>query len=179
MVRNASAMPNAYTRIGMTLQGSAGGRNTGACTPVMETCYTPRRSGVQIGVGIHIGGDGFGWDAEPYIHVASGAFAVGLYTGPKFDIHIADPLYFGFGLGGKVAYVMADGWKYGADIYGRIPAHFTYYLSPNFALELEGAFGAGVSGYATDPKNYIITTAPEFKFGVARTWDITFGVRFP
>jgi hypothetical protein len=155
------------------------GTEEGACTPIMKTCYTPERNGVHIGVVIHVGGDGFGWDAEPYIFTAQTAFSVGVYTGPKFDFQLAKPLYLGLGLGAKVAYVSADGWRYGADVYGRIPVHITYFPLPNFALEVEGAFGAGVSGYATEPKNYIITSAPEFKFGTARSWDITFGIRFP
>jgi hypothetical protein len=54
----------------------------------------------------------------------------------------------------------------------------TYYPDAQFALELEGSFGVGVSGYATEPKNYLITSAPEFKFGRAHSWDVTFGVRF-
>ena len=155
------------------------GTQEGACTPIMPKCSTPERNGVHVGLVLHVGGDGFGWDAEPYIFHAPNVFSVGVYTGPKFDFHVADPLYLGFGLGGKVAYVAADGWRYGADIYGRIPVHITWYVLPNFALEVEGAFGAGVSGYVSDPKNYIITSAPEFKFGTARSWDITFGIRFP
>jgi hypothetical protein len=155
------------------------GTQQGACTPVMPTCTTPERNGVHVGLIFHVGGDGFGWDAEPYIFHASDVFSVGMYTGPKFDFHLANPLFLGVGLGAKVAYVAAEGWRYGADVYGRIPVHLTYYVAPNFALEVEGAFGAGVSGYATEPRDYIITTAPEFKFGTARSWDITFGFRFP
>lgn len=155
------------------------GRQAGACTPVTKICRTPQRSGAHIGLILHVGGDGFGWDAEPYLFISPAAFSVGLYTGPKFDFQLANPFYLGFGLGAKVAYVSAEGWRYGADVYGRIPVHMTYYVAPNFALEVEGAFGAGVSGYATEPKNYIITSAPEFKFGTARSWDITFGIRFP
>jgi hypothetical protein len=155
------------------------GTQEGACTPIMERCYTPERNGVHVGLVIHVGGDGFGWDAEPYIFAAKNAFSVGVYTGPKYDFQLARPFYLGFGFGAKVAYVAATGWRYGADVYGRIPVHMTYYVGDNFALELEGAFGAGVSGYATEPKNYIITSAPEFKFGSARSWDITFGIRFP
>ena len=155
------------------------GTQEGACTPIMPKCSTPERSGVHVGLVFHVGGDGFGWDAEPYIFYAPDVFSVGVYTGPKFDFHVADPLYLGFGLGAKVAYVAAEGWRYGADVYGRIPVHITWYVLPNLALEVEGAFGAGVSGYASDPKNYIITSAPEFKFGTARSWDVTFGIRFP
>jgi hypothetical protein len=154
------------------------GTQNGACTSIVRVCTTPERRGLYLGFAFHLGGDGFGWDAEPYFVVGASAFAAGLYTGPKFDFQVSDSYYIGFGFGGKLAYVSADGWKYGADIYGRVPVHMTYYQSAHVALELEGAFGYGLSGYATDPKNYLIMSAPEFKFGRAYSWDLTFGVRF-
>lgn len=159
---------------------------TGACTPIDKKCRTPSRVGFQLALTIHVGGDGFGWDAEPYVTIGDEAIATGVYTGPKFDIHVADPVYLGFGFGFKAAYVSLDGWLHGGDIFGRIPVHAIYYLSDNFALSLEGSFGAGVSLFAsepvtvTDPRNgKKLASTPKIAVGAARGWDLTLGVRFP
>ncbi|MFM2417889.1 MAG: hypothetical protein RL385_2612 [Pseudomonadota bacterium] len=160
--------------------------NNGACTVINTKCRTPARNGVLVALTLHAGGDGFGWDLEPYVLAASKATSFGLYTGPSFDIHVLDPLYFGFGFGGRVGYVAADHWKYGADIFGRIPAHVTWYVHHNLALEVEGAFGAGITGYASEPIEYtnpqtgkVVATAPNFRFGASRAWDLSIGIRFP
>jgi hypothetical protein len=160
--------------------------NNGACTLISTKCRTPARNGVLVALTLHAGGDGFGWDLEPYVLAASQATSFGLYTGPSFDIHIIDPLYFGFGFGGRIGYVAADHWKYGADIFGRIPAHVTWYVHHNLALELEGAFGAGITGYTSEPIEYtnpqtgkVVATAPNFRFGASRAWDLSVGIRFP
>ena len=164
--------------------GLAGGRG---CGIIDKRCRTASRNGLQLALTLHLGGDGMGWDVEPYLMLADSATAVGVYLGPKFDLHLADPLYFGFGFGFKAAYVAADGWQRGADLGGRIPVHLTFYVRPNFALTAEGSFGAGVSGYTgkarrvTNPANpdQTIGTVPEMSFGAARVWDLTLGVRFP
>lgn len=159
---------------------------TGACTPIDEKCRTPSRVGFQLALTLHVGGDGFGWDAEPFVTIGGEAVAAGVYTGPKFDIHVIDPLYLGFGFGAKAAYVALDQWAYGGDIFGRIPVHATYYLSEDFALTLEGSFGAGVSLFVseavavTDPRNgRRLATTPKIAVGAARSWDLTLGLRFP
>jgi hypothetical protein len=109
-----------------------------------------------------------------------------MYTGPKFDIHVADPLYLGFGLGFKAAWVRAENWDYGADLYGRIPLRATLYVLEDLALVLEFAFGAGASGYAGRPLQLVdattgqtFTTSPSLTFGAGRTWDASLGARFP
>jgi hypothetical protein len=165
---------------------STGLVGNGGCSIIDRRCRTAGRSGFQLSGTLHLGGDGFGWDFEPYMMWSDAATALGLYNGPKFDIHLADPLYFGFGFGFKVAYVWADGWEHAADIGGRIPVHFTIYLARNLALTLEGAFGAGVSGYlvekqqVTDPiSGQTLGTVPKMSFGAARVWDLSAGVRFP
>jgi hypothetical protein len=159
-----------------------------SCSIVEEYCQTSGRTGFQLAVDLHVGGDGFGWDVEPYLRAGGNAVVVGIYTGPKFDIHVVDPLYLGFGFGGRVGYVAADGWRHGVEIFGRIPVHATLYLpkKSDFALTIEGSFGAGVSGFIAesmpiiDPRNNRqLATSPKIAFGAARSWDITFGVRFP
>jgi hypothetical protein len=159
-----------------------------SCSIVEEYCQTSGRTGFQLAVALHVGGDGFGWDVEPYLRAGGNAVVAGIYTGPKFDIHVVDPLYLGFGFGGRVGYVAADGWRHGVEIFGRIPVHATLYLpkKSDFALTIEGSFGAGVSGFIAesmpiiDPRNNRqLATSPKIAFGAARSWDISFGVRFP
>jgi hypothetical protein len=161
----------------------------GPCTLIDKYCYTSGRTGFHLAATLHVGGDGFGWDVEPYMRAGGHAVSVGVYTGPKFDIHVANPVYIGFGLGGRVGYVVAQSWRHGIEVFGRIPVHATYYVTPDFALTLEGSFGAGVSGFIAESEKILdprpgrmgqtIATAPKIAFGAARSWDITFGVRFP
>ena len=47
--------------------------------------------------------------------------ATGIYTGPTINLHLADPLYFGFGFGFKGAILRADELDFGIDLGGRIP----------------------------------------------------------
>jgi hypothetical protein len=157
-----------------------------SCSIVEEYCQTSGRTGFQLALTLHVGGDGFGWDAEPYLRAGGNAVSVGVYSGPKFDIHAAEPFYFGFGFGARAGYVSAEGWVHGLEIFGRIPVHATYYIKPDFALTMEGSFGAGVSGFMAestpirDPRTErTIATTPKIAFGAARSWDLTIGVRFP
>jgi hypothetical protein len=180
------AIADAAATLPMDVLVSSGLAGNGGCTVIDQRCRIPSRSGLLLAATLHLGGDGFGWDLEPYLMSASTALALGAYMGPKFDIHLSSPLYFGFGFGFKVAYVWADGWEHGADIGGRIPVRFTYYLLRNLALVVEGSFGAGVSGYLkekqqiTDPRNgEPLGTVPKMSFGAARVWDLSVGVRFP
>jgi hypothetical protein len=76
--------------------------------------------------------------------------------------------------------------KDGGDIFGRIPVQLTYYVAKNFALVLEGSFGAGISLFVSEPINIIdprtnkpLANAPKIAIGAARGWDITLGLRFP
>jgi hypothetical protein len=167
----------------LEMYGLTGG---GACTVISERCTTPGRFGLYIALALSIGGDGFGWDIEPYLQSAAGAKAYGIYTGPKFDIHVFDRFYVGFGFGLKGAIISSKAWDYGADLYGRIPLRGTLYLFPNLALVGEFAFGAGASGFSskpttiTDPTTGLsIRTSPSLTFGAGRTWDASIGVRFP
>jgi hypothetical protein len=158
----------------------------GACTPIDPKCHTAARSGFQLALALNIGGSGLGFDLEPYITVGGNAFAVGAYIGPRIQLHLARPFYLGIGFGARAAYVKLDGWKDGGDIFGRIPVSLTYYVVKNFALVLEGAFGAGISLFVSEPVNIIdprnnkpLASAPKIAIGAARGWDITFGLRFP
>lgn len=162
------------------------GADAEACTLIEERCAIDARSGFRVAVQLSLGGDGLGWDLEPYMSLSGAAQAFGAYTGPKLDFHLVDPLYLGLGVGFGFTWLKADGWDYGADIYGRIPARLTYYALPNLALVLEGAFGAGATGYAgkpqtvTDPRTgEAYTTSPSMTFGSGRMWDLSLGVRFP
>jgi hypothetical protein len=153
---------------------------------IEERCTTEGRFGLYVAIALSLGGDGFGWDIEPYFQSSDNANAYGIYTGPKFDIHVLDPVYIGFGFGLKGARIASDSWDYGADLYGRIPLRGTFYLAPNIALVAEFAFGAGASGYAskattiTHPATQAsIRTSPSLTFGVGRTWDASLGIRFP
>jgi hypothetical protein len=173
---------------GAGMAGVAGGGANG-CSVFEPTCDTDSRAGFQISLPISMGGDGFGWDLEPYANFASGASAYGMYTGPKFDIHIIDPLYVGFGFGLKAAYVASDNFDYAADLYGRVPIRGTYYLLNDLGLTAELGLGYGMSGYATVPTEDIDANGdgtPEvegkegdFAFGSALTWDFSVGVRWP
>lgn len=180
------ALADAAANLSMDALVASGLVGNGGCTPIDEKCRTKSRDGLLLAATVHLGGDGFGWDIEPYLMSASSALALGAYTGPKFDIHLADPLYFGFGFGFKAAYVWADGWQHGADLGGRIPVRFTFYVTKHLALVAEGSFGAGVSGYLreqqqiVDPRNgQPIGTVPKMSFGAARVWDLSVGLRFP
>lgn len=158
----------------------------GSCSVIHERCKTDGRYGLKIALQLSLGGDGFGWDIEPYLAIAGSAKAYGAYFGPKFDIHILDSLYVGFGLGLKGAWLITDTWDYGADLYGRIPLRATWYAANNLAFVFEFAFGAGATGYAgkaytvTDPlTGQSFRTTPSLTFGAGRTWDTSFGFRFP
>jgi hypothetical protein len=158
----------------------------GACTPIDPKCRTAARSGFQFALALHIGGGGLGFDVEPYLTKGGNAFAAGAYFGPRLQLHLARAFYLGIGLGARAAYVALDGWKNGGDVFGRIPLQFTYYVARNFALVLEGAFGAGMSLFVSEPvrivdprTNRALATAPKIAVGASRGWDITFGLRFP
>jgi hypothetical protein len=159
-----------------------------SCTVIEKRCRLGARAGMRVAVLLALGGDGLGWDIEPYMWITGSRRAFGGYTGPKLDLHLADPLYLGIGAGLAVARIHADHYDYGIDIMGRIPVRLTWYMGPNFGLILEFAFGAGATGYASkastvtpDPMQpgVQVTTSPELTFGTGRTWDATLGVRFP
>jgi hypothetical protein len=158
----------------------------GACTILDTKCRTDGRFGFHLVAALHLGGDGFGWDLEPYFTHGASSLAYGLYTGPKFDIHAADPLYVGFGFGVRAAYVQADGWLYGADLGARVPLHAVLYVTDDLAVELDFGIGLGASGYMSkqiDVMNPVtgasLARAPRLTFGLARTWDLSIGLRFP
>lgn len=156
------------------------------CDPVDRRCHTSARRGYHLAIPIQLGGSGVGFRLEPYMTLGSGAQAYGAYMGPTFEFHVANPLYLGFGFGLKAAYVNADGWKYAADLYGRIPVWATLYVADNFALVAEFAFGAGASGYVSELRNVynpvdmtVIGQRSDMTFGFGRTWDASLGFRFP
>lgn len=156
------------------------------CTPIDKRCTTEARRGVHVAIPLQLGGSIVGFRLEPYMTLSSAAKAYGVYTGPTFEFHIAQPLYLGLGFGLKAAWVKDQDWKYAADIYGRIPMRATYYVADDFALVLEFGFGAGASGYVSELKDIInpvtgkrIARRQDITFGFGRTWDLSLGVRFP
>lgn len=140
------------------------------------TFITPRRAGVQLSIPINLGGDGFGWMVEPYFHFASYR-ANGLYTGPTINLHLADPLYFGFGFGFKGALLYADELDFGIDLGGRIPFTLHYYLANDLGLIAEAGIGYTATGLSLKPAPG--KEAGDISFGGAFAWDLSFGVRFP
>jgi hypothetical protein len=166
-------------KTGIMLDGSS-------CTLIDRTCRTAGRFGAHVVAAVHLGGDGFGWDLEPYATFGSASQAYGLYTGAKLDVQIAPPAYVGVGLGFRAAYVKAEGWRYGADLGARIPLQATLYVLPQLALSMDVGFGVGATGYVSRTDTIVdpvsqkpLGKAPRMTFGAARTWDLSVGVRFP
>ncbi len=158
----------------------------GGCGIIDRRCKVQGRVGLQLSVPINLGGDGFGFLFEPYINVAKAAKAYGGYLGPTFNIHVADPLYLGFGFGLKGAWVIADGWDYAADLYARVPIHATFYMINDIALVADLGFAFGGSGYISKPVSYTIPVSmekrkslPQMTFGAGLNIDAAIGVRFP
>lgn len=154
------------------------------CSLLEKHCRTRARFGLQLSLPIQLGGEGVSFHFEPMFGFADGARSYGLYFGPAFHFHVYQNLYLGFGVGVKGAWVKADEWRYAGDVFGRIPLTVTYYLIDDLALVANFGFGFGVSGYYTDrvlrdPRNNKPIEAPDVTFGVAGTWDLSFGVRFP
>jgi hypothetical protein len=189
---------------GIGVKVGAGGMTNGRLTVMGQEGHTQGRMGLQVAVPITLGGDGFGWNLEPYYMQSSiahdikdsqgsvvgnanvGLTALGMYTGPIFNIHATDPLYIGFGFGIKAAYLMNKGFDYAADLYGRVPVHATYYINRTIAMTAEVGFGYGASGFADKPRVMIDPISRSLKnvkddplFGLAYTWDATIGVRLP
>jgi hypothetical protein len=172
----------AYDNSGM-LSGAGVSTGVAAC-PINEpkcTVSTDSRTGFQLTLKMTMGGEGFGWDMDPYLNFASGATAMGLYTGPKFDIHVMDPLYVGFGFGPKLAWVSAEGYDYAADAYFRGMLRGTYFLFNDLGLVGEFGMGYGASGYVGLPQTKAdgSQTDPKIEFGSALTWDFSVGTRWP
>jgi hypothetical protein len=157
------------------------------CSPLDERCRTGSRFGVQLSLPIQLGGAGVGFRIEPTFNFAASAKSYGVYVGPTFSYRVLDPLYLGFGLGLKAAWVDDDAWKYGGDFQGRIPLTATFYVVDDVALVLEFAYGGGVSVFANESRVVsnpftglrLSSKTPEATFGLGRAWDVTVGVRFP
>jgi hypothetical protein len=189
---------------GIGVKVGVAGMTTGKLTVMGQQGRTEGRMGVHVALPITLGGDGFGWNFEPYFMQSSiahetkdtqgtvtgsenvGLTALGMYTGPIFNIHAMDPLYIGFGLGIKGAYLMNKGFDYAADLYGRVPVHATYYFNRTIAMTADVGFGYGVSAFADKPRVMIDPVSRSLKnvkddplFGLAYTWDATIGVRLP
>ena len=189
---------------GIGLKVGVAGVSGGKLTVMGQETRTEGRMGIQVALPIHLGGDGFGWSLEPFFGQSSvgrsvkdsagnvvGAenvslSAVGIYTGPTFNIHAMDPLYVGFGFGVKGAYLLNKNFEYAADLYGRVPVHATYYLSRTFALVAEVGFGYGASAFVDKP--YVVVdnatraarnVKDDPQVGLGYTWDATVGVRLP
>lgn len=167
-------------------QRAAFGLDGEGCTPLDRNCRTAARRGVHLSLPIQLGGSVLGFRVEPYMTLSTAAKAFGVYTGPTFEFRVADPLYLGVGFGLKAAWVLDQDWKYAADFYGRIPARITYYPHPQIGLVAEFGFGGGVSGYVSETRDVInpatgvrIARRSDVTFGFGRTWDFSFGVRFP
>jgi len=172
----------AYDSSGIT---GAAGAHTGiaGCDFSQPKCQvsTNARTGFQLTLKMTMGGDGFGWDVDPYINLASNNTAYGMYTGPKYDIHAIDPLYIAIGFGPKLAWVQAKGYNYGADVYGRGMVRGTYYLLNELGIVAELGVGYGYSGYVATPQTLAngMKSDTKINFGSAVTWDFTVGTRWP
>lgn len=198
----ADAHPMAWAGIGLKV--GAAGMSAGKLTIAGQEGRTNSRIGIQVSLPINMGGDGFGWLLEPYFMQSNTAHevkdsegqilgtanvaltALGLYTGPTFNIHALDELYVGFGLGIKAAYLMNSTIDYAADAYARVPVHATYYLSRQMAVVGEVGFGYGASAFADKPEARLNATTRQVEnasadpqFGLAYTWDATIGIRLP
>ncbi len=141
-----------------------------------HTFVTPGRTGVQLAIPINLGGGGFGWVVEPYFHFASYS-ARGVYTGPTFNLHLADPLYLGFGFGFKGAILKANALDFGMDLGGRIPVTLHYYLANDIGLIAEVGIGYTATGLTLKPAPGL--EAGDISFGGAFSWDFGVGLRFP
>lgn len=162
------------------------------------------RRGLHLAIPLSVGGNGFGWTLEPYMSRSSigrttrdlmGAVtgrepvdltAYGVYTGPVVQIHVANPLYVGVGLGVKGAYVANDGFDYAFDAYARVPLSVTYYVIDQLAVVAEFGLGYGISIFADQPRIRIdpvtnrprtVPTSPQV--GKSFAWDWSIGVRLP
>ena len=198
----AERNPMGWAGIGVKV--GVAGVGAGKLSVMGQQGRTDSRTGVHVALPISLGGDGFGWTFEPYFSQSSIAHdlkdgvgnvvgaenvnlqALGMYMGPTFNIHAADPLYVGFGLGLKGAYVLNNGFDYAADVYGRVPVHATYYMSRALALVAEVGFGYGASVFADKPKVMVDDASGNARnvkddplYGLAYTWDATIGVRLP
>jgi hypothetical protein len=148
----------------------------GIAVPLSETFTTPARNGLQLSAPINLGGDGFGWVLEPFYNF-NNITSRGLYTGPTFNLHLADPFYLGFGFGVKVGWLKADTLNFGIDIGGRVPFTATLYLADSFALVAEVGIGYTATGLI--PKPAAGQQASDLTFGSAFAWDFGCGFRFP
>ena len=162
------------------------------------------RSGLMVALPIYLGGQGFGWTLEPYMALSTttgelrdtsgnvsgtrevSLRAYGIYTGPQVQIQVARPVYVGFGLGVKGAYLANDGFDYAIDLYARVPVSATYYVSDNLALVAEVGFGYGASIFADVPRIEVNPITGDVQnaqsdptIGTAFTWDASFGIRLP
>jgi hypothetical protein len=165
------------------------GLDGSGCDIIDKRCRTRSRAGFHLAIPLQIGGSGVGFRVEPFLTLADNAKAYGVYAGPTFEFRVAPPLYLGFGLGVKAAYVKLDPWKYAGDVYGRIPLSATWYVVDDFALVFELGFGAGASAYYRERLGIMIPATSttlartvnkkDVAFGFARTWDLSVGVRFP
>jgi hypothetical protein len=191
-------------RAAIGVKVGAVGMGAGKLTFAGQKGQLDPRVGVQVSLPILLGGDGFGWNFEPYFMSSSISHdlknstgnvvgsesvslnAVGMYMGPTFTFQITRPLYLGFGLGIKGAYMPNRDFDYAADLYARVPVHATYYVARRFALTAEIGFGYGASVFAdkpvvtTDPiTRAVMNTKDDPQFGLAYTWDASIGVRLP
>jgi hypothetical protein len=197
----AERNPMGWAGIGVKV--GVAGVGAGKFTVMGEETRTQGRMGLHVALPINLGGDGFGWTLEPFFGQSSvgravkdnvgnvvgdasvNLHAIGIYTGPTFNFHALDPLYVGFGLGVKGAYLLNDSFQYAADVYGRVPVHATYYLSNKLALVAEVGFGYGASAYADKARVVVDASGSKRnvnddpRLGLAYTWDTTIGVRFP
>jgi hypothetical protein len=173
----------AYDSSGM-LSGAGVSTGVDECPIDSPKCKveSESRTGFQLNLKLTFGGEGFGWDLDPYLNLASNGKAFGMYTGWKYDVHAMDPLYIGFGFGPKLAYVQSDKFDYGADVYGRGMVRGTYYLLNELGIVAELGLGYGASGYVALPTVDPATgneSSPKVSFGSSMTWDFSVGTRWP
>ncbi len=139
---------------------------------------TEARTGFLVALPLNFGGDGFGWIIEPSFMMDSNINATGFYTGPTINFHVIDPLYVGFGLGPKFAYLSGENLDLGLDVGARVPITATYYLHHDIGLTAELGLGYTASGHKAKAIP-LANEKPSLSFGTAFAWDVSVGVRWP
>jgi hypothetical protein len=137
---------------------------------------------LQLTLSFYMGGDGLGWTVET--SMAGGAIRPGIdygdrerhfylsmavYTGPTFQLRVAERAYVGFGTGGRTGFARYRNEAYAhplVELGVRVPVSTTYYLRPELALALELAAGANRAMSGEEDFNYV-------------SYEAGLGVRWP
>lgn len=148
------------------------------------TSTVPSRSGARIALGLALGGDGFGFDIEPFFTHESGtgwtSNTVGAYFGLAYRLQFGR-FFPHIGLGLQSGYLMDDGIDLGLELHGRVPIGVTWYLLDDLGLvaELGIGYGATAIKFKLPPAAPGVTVDDAIKFAPALSMDFTVGIRWP